>query len=124
MPEPLRSLLRQESVTVIRHRAAAAQANPSATTLTALYAVPQKYQARGRVFVTNRSGVATSYRISVQLAGVADDVKQYLAYDTAIAGNANAPTEEFALDQADEVNVYATLATLSFSWFGVEEPLP
>ena len=124
MPEPLRSLLRQESVTVIRHRAAAGQVSPSATTLTALYVVPQKYQARGRVFVANRSAVATSYRISVQLGGVADDVKQYLAYDTAIAGNANAVTEEFALDQADEVNVYATLATLSFSWFGVEEPLP
>ena len=124
MPEPLRSLLRQESVTVIRHRAAASQVSPSATTLTALYVVPQKYQARGRVFVANRSGVATSYRISVQLAGAADDVKQYIAYDTAIAGNANAPTEEFALDQNDEVNVYATLATLSFSWFGVEEPLP
>jgi len=124
MPEPLRSLLRQESVTVIRHRAAAGQVSPSATTLTALYVVPQKYQARGRVFVANRSAVATSYRISVQLAGVADDVKQYLAYDTAIAGNVNAATEEFALDQADEVNVYATLATLSFSWLGVEEPLP
>ena len=124
MPEPLRSLLRQESVTVIRHRAAAGQVNPLATTLTVLYLVPPKYQARGRVFVTNRSAVATSYRISVQLAGVADDVKQYLAYDTAIAGNANAPTEEFALDENDEVNVYATLATLSFSWFGVEEPLP
>ena len=124
MPEVARGPVRQETVNVVRHRAAAGQSNPSATTLTALYVVPNKYQARGRVFVCNRSAVATSYRISVQLAGATDDNKQYIAYDTAIGGNANAVTEELDLDEKDEVNVYATLATLSFSWLGTEEPLP
>ena len=119
-----RSARRAERLAVIRHRAAAAQLNPSATTLTTLYTVPVKYQAKGRVHVCNRSATATTFRISIGLAGAADDNKQYLAYDAVIAGNEDAQTVEFVADEKDVIRVYATLATLSFSFLGTEEPLP
>jgi len=71
--------------------------------------------------VCNRSATGTSFRISVAVAGAADDNKQYLFYDSAIAGNAvTTVTIGITLGATDVVRVYATLATLTFSLFGVE----
>ena len=98
------------------------QLDPLAATLTDLYVVPAAAEAVVSTFtVANRSGVATSFRLSVAIAGAADDVKQYIYYDIPIAGNDSfAATFGITLGATDVVRVYATLATLSFNLFGVE----
>lgn len=98
------------------------QVNPSAATLTTGYTVPAATSAVvSTVTVANRSAVATSFRLSVAVAGAADNNIQYLAYDVAINGN---ETQTFTLGltlaTTDVLRVYATLATLSFNIFGVE----
>ena len=98
------------------------QSNPNAATLTDAYTVPASTQVVGSTInVCNRSAVATTFRISIGVAGAADDNKQYLEYDAAIVGNDSiAITIGFTLGATDVVRVYATLATLSFTGFGVE----
>ena len=98
------------------------QVSPAATTLTTLYTVPANTRtAASSVVVANRSATATSFRISIAVGGVADDNKQYLYYDTPIAGNDTfVATIGISLAAGDVVRVYATLATLSFNLFGIE----
>lgn len=99
------------------------QLNPSATTLTDLYTVPASTKTTGTsIVIANRSSSSTSFRISVAVAGAADDAKQYLYYDVAIPGNDSfTATIGITLAATDVVRVYATLATLSFNLFGIEE---
>lgn len=99
------------------------QSNPNATTLTTLYTVPAlKYAVISSIVVCNRSAVATSFRISVAVAGAIDDNKQYLYYDILISGNDTfVATIGITLATTDVVRVYAALATLSFNLFGIEE---
>lgn len=99
-----------------------AQSNPSATTLTDAYTVPAATSTViSSFFVTNRSASATSFRISIAIAGAADDNKQYIYYDTAISGNDTmAATVGLSLATTDIIRVYATNNTLSFSFFGIE----
>ena len=98
------------------------QVNPAATTLTTAYTVPSATSTVvSTMSICNRSGVATTYRFSVAIAGAADDNKQYVAYDAAIAGNeVKTFTIGMTLAATDVVRVYATLATLSFVLFGSE----
>jgi len=98
------------------------QVSPAATTLTTLYTVPANTRtAASSVVVANRSATATSFRISIAVGGAADDNKQYLYYDTPIAGNDTfVATIGISLAAGDVVRVYATLATLSFNLFGIE----
>lgn len=99
-----------------------AQSNPLAATLTDAYTVPGATSAViSTVVITNRSGTATTFRISIAVAGAADDNKQYISYDAPIAGNDTiAITIGATLATTDVLRVYATLATLSFAAFGVE----
>jgi len=98
------------------------QSTPSATTLTDVYTVPSVTSAVvSTITVCNRSGTATSFRISVAPTGAADTDAHYLYYDVAIEGNDTfAATLGLTLATTDKVRVYATLATLSFSVFGSE----
>lgn len=98
------------------------QVDPSATTLTTAYTVPAATSTViSSIVVANRSAVATSFRVSVAVAGAADSTKQYIAYDVAIGGNAMTTLKlGISLAATDVVRVYATLATLSFNIFGVE----
>jgi hypothetical protein len=98
------------------------QTNPSAATLTDSYTVPASTQAIvSSLIVSNNSAVGTSFRVSVAVAGAADDPKQYIYYDIAIAGNDTfVATLGLTLGAADKIRVYATLATLVFNVFGVE----
>lgn len=100
-----------------------AQSNPVAATPTDAYTVPALTQAIiSTVTIANRSAVATTFRISVAIAGAVAANEQYIAYDVAIGGNeAIALTLGITLDTTDVVRVYATLATLSFNIFGVEK---
>ena len=98
------------------------QVNPSATTLTTGYTVPAATSAVvSTVSVANRSATPTAFRLSVAVAGAADNNIQYLAYDVPIAGNETQTlTLGVTLATTDIVRVYATVATLSFNIFGVE----
>lgn len=97
------------------------QSKPLATTLTDAYTVPALTTAVVSSIVICNQGAATSFRISVAVAGLADTAKQYLFYDTAIAANTTyTVTIGISLGAADVVRVYNTLATLSFNIFGVE----
>jgi len=98
------------------------QVVPNATTLTDAYTVPASTQAVvSSITVSNNSAVATSFRISVAVAGAADNAKQYLYYDVVITGNTTfAAVIGITLGAADVVRVYATLATLAFNIYGVE----
>ncbi len=98
------------------------QSNPSAASLTEIYVVPGSTEAIiSTLTVANRSGTATSFRVSVAVAGAGDSLEQYLYYDIPIPGNETfAATLGLTLAATDKVRVYATLATLSFNLFGVE----
>ena len=98
------------------------QSNPVAVTLTDAYTVPGATSTVvSSVVVCNRSSVATMFRVSVAVAGAADNNKQYLAYDAEILGNEiYAFTIGITLAATDVLRVYATLATLSFNVFGQE----
>ncbi len=98
------------------------QSNPVAVTLTDAYTVPALTSTVvSSITIVNRSSVATSFRISVAVAGAADDDKQYIYYDLPISGNDTfIATIGPTLGPADVVRVRATLATLSFNIFGTE----
>ena len=97
-----------------------AQSNPLAATLTDIYTVPASTKFEGRVIVANRSAIATSFRISIAIAGAANDDKQYIAYDVAIIANDVYESPRIAVAATDVVRVFATLATLSFTLTGLE----
>jgi hypothetical protein len=98
------------------------QSNPSVTTLTDIYTVPSNTKTVvSTLTVANRSATPTTFRVSVAIAGAADDLKQYLYYDLGIDGNDTfAATIGITLSATDVVRVYATNATLSFQLFGTE----
>ena len=98
------------------------QTNPAAATLTDSYTVPGATSATvSTITVANRSATATEFRISVAVAGAANNNIQYIAYDAPIAGNDTISlTIGLTLAATDVVRVYATLATLTFNIFGVE----
>ena len=98
------------------------QLNPSATTLSTLYTVPAATQTTvSSVTVCNQSAVAGSFRLSIRVAGAADNAKQYLCYDLPIAGNDSyIATIGITLTATDVVSAYASSATMSFNLFGVE----
>ncbi len=98
------------------------QVKPNATTLTVAYTAPVLTQVVvSTITVCNQSATPTSYRISVAVAALADTAKQYICYDVAIGANETQTlTLGITLAATDVVRVYNTLATCSFSLFGVE----
>lgn len=97
------------------------QAIPAATTLTALYTVPALTSTVVSTITVCNQGVATTFRISVAVAGAADTPKQYLCFDVALAAaEVRAFTLGMTLGAADVVRVYAGTATVSFNAFGAE----
>ena len=98
------------------------QSNPSATTLTTLYTVPSATQAAvSTIVVANRSATATAFRIAIRPGGASIDNAHYVAYDADILGNeVYSFTIGATLATTDVISVYATLATLTFTAFGVE----
>jgi len=98
------------------------QLSPAAATLTDLYTVPASTKTvLSSITVANRSAALTKFRISVAVAGAADDNKQYLYYDVTILGSDTfAATLGITLSATDVVRIYATAATLSFNLFGTE----
>jgi hypothetical protein len=98
------------------------QSATAATTLTDIYTVPAATQSVvSTITVTNRGNTQTTFRISVAIAGAADDPSQYIYYDVIIAGKDTfATTIGVTLGAADVIRGYAGNANLSFNIFGVE----
>lgn len=98
------------------------QLNPSATTLTDLYTVPALTTAVvSGICVANTNSTAASFRISIAVAGAANNIKQYLYYDLPINGNDTfIVTTGITLGAADVIRVYASNTNLVFNAFGIE----
>lgn len=98
------------------------QLNPAATTLTALYTVPaNKVAVTSTLSVCEKGAAAATYRISVAVAGAADNAKQYIVYDSALAANESKfLTIGLTLGTGDVVRVYASTANVAFNLFGAE----
>ena len=98
------------------------QLDPSATTTTTLYTVPNLDQTTvSSINVCNRTSGALTFRLSVHVAGAGADNKQFIYYDKSVSA-----TDTFSavlgltLNQSDVVKVYASGTGLSFNMFGVE----
>ena len=98
------------------------QLDPSATTTTTLYTVPNLNQTTvSSINVCNRTSGALPFRLSVHVAGAGADNKQFIYYDKSVSA-----TDTFSavlgltLNQSDVVKVYASSTGLSFNMFGVE----
>lgn len=98
------------------------QVNPSATTLTTLYAVPANYSSvASTLTVCNQAASAATYRIAIRPAGATVENKHYIAYDGALPANDTVGlTLGMTLAQTDVVSVYASTSTVSFNLFGSE----
>lgn len=98
------------------------QVNPSATTETTLYTVPASTSTvASSVVICNQAAAAATFRVYVRVAGAAANAKQYIFYDTSLAGNATTiATLGLTLATTDVVSVYASTATMSFQLFGQE----
>jgi hypothetical protein len=98
------------------------QLSPAATTLTTLYTTPASTSCTtSTLVVCNRAGTAGTFRISIAVAGAADNVIQYLYYDQALDANATfAITIGMTLAAGTVVRAYASSASFSFNLFGIE----
>lgn len=89
---------------------------PAAATLTTMYTCPASTTAVvGDLTICNRSSTATTYRIARRLLGAAVADEHYLRYDITIDGNAADTISGITFSATDKLDVYATLATVSFN---------
>lgn len=99
-----------------------AQSAPSATTLTDVYTVPAATSAViSSIVVCNRGSAKREVRLSVAVAGAADSVEQYLAYDTPVlVGDPLIFTVGLTLAATDVLRAYVDAADISVGVFGTE----
>ncbi len=99
-----------------------AQIAPSASTLTTLYTVPGSTSTTiSSIVVCNTNSMASSFRISIQIAAEADAIKQYIYRDLPISANDTfIATIGLTLAATDVIKVYAANTLVAFSVFGVE----
>jgi hypothetical protein len=93
-----------------------------ATTLTDVYTVPAgKSAVISTVSVCNRSGGAVTARVSLSVAGAADDSEQYIIYDQSIPANDTLlVTAGITLAATDVLRAYAASANITINVFGSE----
>jgi len=98
------------------------QLDPSATTTTTLYTVPDKTMTTvSSIVAANRTGSAITFRLSVHVEGASADDKQYLYYDKSVAANDSLKIViGITLNQSDVVKVYTSAVDMSFNMFGCE----
>lgn len=99
------------------------QVDLAATTLTAVYTVPSgKSAVLSSVVVCNRNGASRTFRLSVAVAGAADDPKQYLVYDATISANDSlAFALGLTLAATDVLKAYASAVDVTVQAFGSEQ---
>jgi len=93
------------------------------TTLEDVYTVPALTKTTVSTFtVVNRGATQETFRVSVAVAGAADNVKQYVAYDVPVPANdIFGATIGMTLGPADVVRFYASSTNLNINVFGIEE---
>ncbi len=98
------------------------QLDPSATTTTTLYTVPDMTQTTiSSIVAANRTGSAITFRLSVHVAGAGADDKQFIFYDKSVAANDSfSIVIGITLNQADVLKVYTSASNMSFNVFGCE----
>ena len=98
------------------------QIKNAATTQELLYVVPASTETVvSSLIICNQSATATSFRIAVLPGGGTVATTDYIYYDLPISGNDTfIATVGLTLATTDEIEVYATLATLSMSVYGTE----
>lgn len=98
-----------------------AQSSPSAGVLTDVYTVPGATSALVSTIKVCNRGAATTFRISIAVAGAADEVKQYIYYDLPLAANdVYSATEGWSLATTDVVRASSVSGQVSFNLFGVQ----
>ena len=98
------------------------QLDCAATTQETLYTVPDLTQTTVSSFLAcNRTGSAITFRLRINIAGAADDDKQFLYYDKSVAANTTfTAVIGMCLGQKDVAKTYSSAANLTFTLFGVE----
>lgn len=97
------------------------QVAPAAATPTDLYTVPLATQSVISTIVACNRGTAAKIRISIRGAGAAQADRQYIVYDSDLAGKDSVFfTIGVTLGATDVVTVYSDTAAVSFSAFGSE----
>lgn len=98
------------------------QLTPAPAVLTAAYTVPAGASCTGSSIVICNTNTSTStFRVSIQINGAGDSLKQYLYYDLPILGNDTfIATIGFTLAAGDVVMVQAANSNVAFQVFGVE----
>lgn len=98
------------------------QVVPTAQLLTDLYAVGGGKQATvSSLTVCNQSSYPGTFRVSVAVAGAADDPKQYIYYERPLEPNDTfIATIGMTLAATDKVRVFSSNSAMSFNLFGVE----
>lgn len=98
------------------------QAALAATTLTDVYTVPAATSASiSSVIVCNRGATATTFRISLAIAGAGDATAQYLYFDTPIEANDTfIATIGVTLATTDVLRAFAGNTSLSVNVVGVQ----
>lgn len=93
----------------------ATQAAPAATTLTDIFKVPAGLFGNLKSITVCNRGAADTFRFSVGLAGAADEAKQYLYYDAALAANSTFLADfNLQLSEMDTLRVYSGAGNMSF----------
>lgn len=99
------------------------QLKPAGLTLSGLYTVPSaKETVISSILCANQSATTTDkVRISISVAGAADDVKQYIVFDASVsANNVIEVTCGITLQATDVVRVRSLNGDVSFNAFGDE----
>jgi hypothetical protein len=98
------------------------QLNPVPTTEEVLYLVPSSTSAVcSSIVVCNWGTTNTTFRISLSINSTPTDMKDYLYYDVAIAGNDTfIATIGITLGSSWEIRVYSGNNKLSYTVFGTE----
>lgn len=99
-----------------------AQVVPAGLTLTDGYTVPATASAVvSSIIVCNQLASATTFRVSVAVAGAADVAKQYLYYDVPLLANVTfAAILGVTLGPSDVVRCFAANGACAFTLFGAE----
>lgn len=92
---------------------------PSANTDTTLYTVPANTKATGTLFLCNRSGSDTTFRVAVYSGSVAS--ADYLYYDAPLAANSTLPIDRLPLSAGSVLMVRFGSASCSANLHGIQE---
>jgi len=99
-----------------------AQIIPAMGTLTDAYTVPaDKAAVISSIIVANEASSSTVFRISIAVAGAADDLKQYIYYDVLLLQNRTfIATVGLTLGAADVIRVQSANGNVAFNISGDE----